>query len=87
MRSSDKSEGLEMLNPSLIKRLIEDAVSAAILLGLCVLIVRAPVRATSDAPATPSVIQVDPSPGNSADSDIDSVHVTATQGEPIALAD
>lgn len=87
MRSTDRSEELEALNPSLSRRLVEDAISAAILLGLCVLIIRAPVRATENASAATSITQTDPPSNNSADSKINSVNKITAQGESIELTD
>ncbi|MEP3482655.1 MAG: hypothetical protein ABJZ55_25655 [Fuerstiella sp.] len=76
-----------MLHSHEAKRLWDDALSATILLGLCVVIVCAPIRANEDQSATRSTIPASPAETTSPASNINSMKYVATQGEFNELTD
>lgn len=73
-----------MQHQSHAKHLFEDALSAAILLTLCVVIVWAPLRAPNNASAAPTVVPLETT---SPKSEMNSIKHVVTQRETNELTD
>lgn len=86
MLMKDQSKGREMLSSNLTRRLIEDVLCAAILLGVCALLIVAPPRLVEDPYSTTLVRKNRLEPGPIT-SDLKSRKAIAKQGTSHELTD